>query len=486
MRTAEEQSLSQGQWLLLVLITLLAVVLRIIGLAQWSFWVDEAHTYRDVVSSLEQFSASHVSRYPLSYLLLRGLSGFLPSMGEGWMRLPFAIFGMASIPLLVLLAKRMVGTRAALWAGLFLAICPWHIYWSQNARSYAMMMFFAMLGVLGCYHALTRRRSSILLPALVSLTIAGFCHPSGYLALVACLVFSCAAPLLPGQTKQSKRAYALPVLGVLVIVCMLPILLPNLEYAQRAKPDGSFLHVLQTSVFFLRGPMIIACIAGLVFYWREHARRAFFLGLWAFLPFALLGFVSAVFFKATAQYGFCSLPAVCLLAGIAAAEFQARMSKGAMQWILGLVLVADMASYDYFYFTIQSGDRPRWREAMQLIIDSDDPARLLLTSNMPGALYYLNSGVLPRAGEVDTEVISIEPWDVEVAGSGEDFMTAHRDRARQEGKTLYVILTHPELAEKDVDGSCEAWLRANSRQLLDLPSWIGPKDMSVLVYRVDA
>ena len=277
----------------------------------------------------------------------------------------------------------------------------------------------------------------------------------------------------------------LPLLGVVLICVLLPLLLPNLEYARRAKPGGSLLHLLQTSAFFLRVPMLIVCFTGLVLFWRDNNRRALYLACWAFLPFIALGFVSTFLFKVTAQYGFCALPAICLLAGYCVAELQRRLAGTSLRFVLAAVLALDMGSYDYFYFTSQAGDRPRLREAVTHVLDYPDERRLWLTTNSPGLRYYLQAGLMAAAERSDDEIVSIETWDVAAAGGGDRFMAAHKERAESAGQVMYVVLTPPEFQEKDVDGSCDLWLRASGRMVLDLPVWIGPKDMSVQVYRVD-
>ena len=132
-------SLSLLQWGILFAITALASGLRLWGLDDWSIWVDEGHTWRDVSVPLDQFFEQARRWYPTSYLMLRGLLelGVLPHASEGLLRLPFALCGIATIPLLALYGRHLVGTGAALLAALYLALDPWHLYWSQNARAYA-------------------------------------------------------------------------------------------------------------------------------------------------------------------------------------------------------------------------------------------------------------------------------------------------------------------------------------------------------------
>src|SRR5690606_18524020 len=121
----------------------------------------EAHTYRDVTMPLEAFWEAPTSRYPASYLSVRWVAAWLglstAELGEGLLRLPFAFFGIASIPAMAVVARGMVGRRAALLAALLLACSPWHLYWSQNARCYSMVLFFALLAMGSTFLGAQRR-----------------------------------------------------------------------------------------------------------------------------------------------------------------------------------------------------------------------------------------------------------------------------------------------------------------------------------------
>ena len=135
----------------LMLFTLIAAVLRLYHLGEWSLWIDEAHTYRDVTKPFEAFWSEGTSHYPLSFLLLRGMAYLFGlaavDLDEKFMRLPFAFFGIASVPAIAIVARGMIGRRSALLAALFLALSPWHIYWSQNARSYSMVLFLSLIAM---------------------------------------------------------------------------------------------------------------------------------------------------------------------------------------------------------------------------------------------------------------------------------------------------------------------------------------------------
>ena len=61
------------------------------------------------------------------------------------MRLPAAIFGIASIPLIYLVARKLVGVGPALASAAILAFSPTHVYYSQEARSYTMTILLVLL-----------------------------------------------------------------------------------------------------------------------------------------------------------------------------------------------------------------------------------------------------------------------------------------------------------------------------------------------------
>ena len=68
-----------------------------------------------------------------------------PGQSEAWVRLPAAVFGIASIPVIYLVARKLVGGEAALASAAILAFSPTHVYYSQEARSYTMTILLVMV-----------------------------------------------------------------------------------------------------------------------------------------------------------------------------------------------------------------------------------------------------------------------------------------------------------------------------------------------------
>ena len=131
------------------LILFIGLVLRFISINQ-SLWLDEATSIlaaRDfsVKELLTIFSPGDFHP-PLYYLLLKvWISIFGTS--EIVARSLSVLFGIATIPILYLIGKKLFGHATGLVAAFFLATAPLHIYYSQEARMYVPTTFFATTAV---------------------------------------------------------------------------------------------------------------------------------------------------------------------------------------------------------------------------------------------------------------------------------------------------------------------------------------------------
>jgi uncharacterized membrane protein len=134
----------------LLLILLLGLGLRLVNLGQ-SFWLDEASQAVMSSRSLTFIWSGRAADFnpPLFYILAHYWLIFGHS--EIWLRLPSVLFGVADIFLVYLLArdlrikpKFVLGPftfRPEILAALFLAINPFHIYYSQEFRAYMLLCF---------------------------------------------------------------------------------------------------------------------------------------------------------------------------------------------------------------------------------------------------------------------------------------------------------------------------------------------------------
>ncbi len=109
----------------------------------------------------------------------------------GWseqaVRLPAALFSLATLLLIFVAAKNWFDSRVALFAVLLYAVSPWSIYWSNNCFYPSQLQFFAMLSILlvhrlFCSQSL-KDRDYYLLAAVLSVTYLTW-EGSGLLFLV--------------------------------------------------------------------------------------------------------------------------------------------------------------------------------------------------------------------------------------------------------------------------------------------------------------
>jgi uncharacterized membrane protein len=139
----------------LVMIVALAAVIRLATLGAQSFWLDEGVSYFTAMRplpSLLDFVAREDIHPPLYYLLLHVWAVF--GTGEAWLRLPSALAGIASVWLLGLLGRWLFDARTGLAAAAVLAVSPLHVWYSQEARMYALLALLALAQVACLWRAL--------------------------------------------------------------------------------------------------------------------------------------------------------------------------------------------------------------------------------------------------------------------------------------------------------------------------------------------
>jgi hypothetical protein len=129
-------------WAAVAGLVLAGLVLRAIY-ADQSLNADELSTHWIVVGSdpWGVLSAVHTDAEitPPLYFELAWLAS-LAGDSAGWLRLPSLLAGLATIPLVYAIGLRTVGRRAALLAAVLTALSPFMVFYSAEARAYALMM----------------------------------------------------------------------------------------------------------------------------------------------------------------------------------------------------------------------------------------------------------------------------------------------------------------------------------------------------------
>ncbi len=146
------RAFASAHWLILPVV-LIGAWLRVSGLDQTSLWLDEI---LQVALERRSFAAllpgvqSFIAATPLDYLLGAVVQHLYPS--DFTVRLPAAVLGVGALLLLYWLGCLLFNRGVALGSTLLLALAPLHLFYSREARGYALLTFMALALTLAfCY-----------------------------------------------------------------------------------------------------------------------------------------------------------------------------------------------------------------------------------------------------------------------------------------------------------------------------------------------
>ncbi|HEX6535176.1 MAG TPA: glycosyltransferase family 39 protein [Gemmatimonadaceae bacterium] len=125
---------------------LLALVLRVMGLAATNLWLDEANSW--LVATLPWHDMiGNLRASPLGPLYFVALKLWIGAFGDSAasLRAPSLVAGVLLVPVTWAIAARATSRRAAALGAALVALSPLHLYFSREARMY---MPLALLGAL--------------------------------------------------------------------------------------------------------------------------------------------------------------------------------------------------------------------------------------------------------------------------------------------------------------------------------------------------
>lgn len=364
--------------LILVLLTIGGAWLRLSHLGAKSLWLDEGATVALARASWQHFAwvwwHGEANLQTIYFLLMRGWIRLGSS--EAFLRLPSALFGIASIPLMYLVGRKFMGVMPSLVAAALLGLSPSAVYYSQEARSYSLGILVVLLSTYFFVRAMEENRAGDWVLWTICGIAAFYSHDFTALVLVAQMV----SLLFKAPPVPWRRA---TLCGAIIFAAAVP----GLTYVFRATPDNlHFIWMPRPSpkefwhlAMFLGGSglkIAVACIlwgAGIAAIIRarregkaELAWRGILLLLWAVIPAVLLALVSLrepIFLQ---RYVIFSLPATALLAGMGAALLN--------KWRIGLVLAIVLCAAAVPTI-VRNYSKPRedWRGATGLVLRSAAP-----------------------------------------------------------------------------------------------------------------
>lgn len=228
----------------IIAITVASLILRLGGLDSESLWIDEirtVNTFRLPFSAIPVGATTGLAQPPLDNFIGAvvhrvGLSG-----SDWWVRFSAALFGTLSVAAFGMLLLRACSVSIAIGGAALLAVCPLHVAMSQEARPYAICLFFALLTVWA--FSLARERNTLRWWLFFGIVLEAFLQtrwtdPSfvvfGLVAFSAMRVAGLRSLEATERLIERTRLARSGIAAVLAYVCYLPVCLLILKRSQGA------------------------------------------------------------------------------------------------------------------------------------------------------------------------------------------------------------------------------------------------------------
>ncbi len=353
--------------LFLVFLVLLAAIPRLYGLSRQSLWFDEAYSVSKA-SDLKAVWFDQLDPTPPGYFTL--LHFWMDAAGRSEYSLRFlsAVFGILLVVLIYSCGMSLLGEKTAIFASVICAVSPYHIYYSQEVRPYALFALLTLAALYSLYRAMKGYRPAW--AAFAAFTVASaYTHNYGFFAFVAGLAYIFAV----GVKKELRRPTALSLAFIVLALlhrCLLlwfnrgedlnawiPLpgwkdLLLTFQYFTARSwrlPQGPALSL--ASLAFLPVFILLVVMAA-----AEKRKENLLLTLYFAVPLALAFLAS---FKSpmyvAGRYDIVAFPAFCLLAGRGLALLRRSWLRDALFALI--ILIASCNLFIYYTYPGKSNDR---------------------------------------------------------------------------------------------------------------------------------
>jgi mannosyltransferase len=223
-------SIAAGRrWGPLLALTLLAAALRLSTIDLQSLWYDEAftpvHVLHATLGATLRAVVHRENTPPLWYVLEWGV---VRAFGDGAvaLRTLSALAGIATVPVVWCASRELAGRRAAIVAAALIATSPLFVWYSQEARAYALFALVASLALLcfvrALHHPTLGRVSLFALAASLALLTHYFAIFL-VLPMVAWLAWKALQGILQGDRTPRERTIDPPHHSRTLLVLALPL-----------------------------------------------------------------------------------------------------------------------------------------------------------------------------------------------------------------------------------------------------------------------
>ena len=406
------QKLSSTEYLILAIIILLAFALRIFQLDAQSLRGDEAISAVYAAMPLQKMltvTRTFEPHPPLFYFILGGwekLTGF----SEFALRYAALMAGVLTVPILFALTRRIIGKQTAFFAAFLLSVNSFHIWYSQDIRSYPWLVLVGVWASWLVWQGFKRPRKSIWIAYAFSVTLMFYLH---YYALFIIAFHGVFALWLSIRKKLSKRQWFYWLgSNVAALLILIPWLSVSWQYI--ASYTGNFEPASPWAVFWrgvqaFNGEVVppvphlsvvmwlglVLVFLGLMNLWRWRRDALVFWLAYIALTFIGIAILSLRGLAFTERYLLAALPGyVGLMAAGAAWLWQQKRlwSRGVFIGLMGFLLWQNAVALRQYWFNPALAKAPQWRETFDFIAETYNPKTDALVFNFPetAVSYYLD------------------------------------------------------------------------------------------------
>ena len=306
-RTFIDNTIFSDYYMLLILvITIIGAYLRIHNLGVESLWLDEASSYHYIqdtmIGSWTRTVISTVA--PLHTVILHFMTFF--SSSEFSLRLPSAIFGTLTIPVIYAMGTRLFGKEEGILSAFLLSISMMHLWYSQEARMYAQTVLFSLLSLYFFYCATKANSKKIWAYFVVFSSLAFYSHYYTIFVIIPEAVYYVLTKIVTPSIKhrnifaedwQNVRMFCISIVAFFITI--LPLFIPFVQQAISRTSTGAPTWGIGQSLSFIPTMLIqfstqepkssniflLVFIIGLIASALRQKDQFVFMGIFLVIPF---------------------------------------------------------------------------------------------------------------------------------------------------------------------------------------------------------
>ncbi|WP_421903678.1 glycosyltransferase family 39 protein [Maridesulfovibrio sp.] len=388
---------------LLWAILLLATILRIYGIADESLWIDEGQTVAYATKSFAEI-VKYCARdvHPPLYLFIMHIWTEIFGISETALRMISAIFGVLAVYLTYKVGARLMNRNGALLSALFLAVSYMGINFSQEARSYTMLLCAILMACHGLLKFIERQDKPNFAYYAAAVALMLYIHTFTVFIILFHQIYYI-VDWAGRSGERFKRFVNWVGVNVGALVLFSPwmyFLLKQVLAKLGGEGPGSWVmvpdHITAYRTFIqLAGGVLPLTVAGLAILGfaivklipalrtrfstpleiPAETKSSLFLLLWflcaVFTPFAVSLVLSPIYVE---RYAIQFLPGFCLFLGLIMSGFAPIFLRSA---VIAMFLTATAHSLWLYYTTY---DKEQWREVAQFIGENIKPGEAVVLS----------------------------------------------------------------------------------------------------------